>query len=236
MKKPILLIFLMPLYTESPLHAQVKKVKAWKITFGVQQEFLSTSNSSSNTSKYEERSLKKIIEEENQKDRKMVWYVNKKQTRLEPLSSSEKVFLHNNKYTVFYRLNSELKKANQYLVKKPTHIKGDSIIASDGYKYKLVHPKETKRIKGYKCHKVVFYFINEPLTKIVAWYSRKIPLYYWPHKAFLGQLPGGILALHLYFKKLNIKVNFKAEQIQKVKVSSSLFYPSKDYKIINSIF
>lgn len=232
MKKSILFIFLITICAKMPLYAQVKKVKAWKITFGVHQELLPTSDSS----KYEERSLKKIIEEENQKDKKMVCYVNKNHVRFEPPSSSQKIFLHNNQDSVFYRLDSKLKKANQYLVEKPTRMEDDSIIESDGHKYKIVYPKETKRINGYKCHKVIIYFISEPLTKIVAWYSRKIPLYYWPNKAFLGQLPGGVLAIHLYLKKLNLKVNFEAEEIQNLKVENTLFYPPEDYEIVDNGF
>ncbi len=106
---------------------------------------------------------------------------------------------------------------------------GDSVIAVDPNDFKMKLLDDTQKINGYLCHKATFESPLGTAPKIVVWYSKEIPVFYWGKYSYLKKLPGAALAIYMDNGKM--KIGMKVKSIEKRNVSSAYFQVPQKYKL-----
>lgn len=97
----------------------------------------------------------------------------------------------------------------------------DIIAENDGYKLKIEETKETKKILGFKAHKLKVTMVDNPSIVFDAWYTKDLGMENCNALTPYAEVKGVLLDYRA--KKMGMEMHFVAKKYDKVEVPESSF-------------
>lgn len=99
------------------------------------------------------------------------------------------------------------------------------------YELKIVETKETKKIAGYKCHKVKVSMVKDPAVTFDAWYTKELGMENCNALNPYHEVKG--ILMDYRAKKMGMEMHFLAKSVKHVEVPENTFEIPASLKIVS---